>query len=65
MTQLIEISLISGHFANATNATNATNAAFLDIFSCKYYNPQVVADFTVRYFKGKYYKLNINMRDDK
>ncbi len=59
MTQLIETSLISWHFANATNA------AYLDIFSCKYYNPQEVADFTVRYFKWKYYKLNINMRDDK
>ena len=59
MTQLIETSLISGHFANATNA------AFLDIFSCKYYNPSVVADFTVRYVKWKYYKLNVNMRDGK
>ena len=59
MTQLIETSLISGHFANATDAV------YLDIFSCKYYNPQTVADFTVRFFKGKYYKLNVNMRDDK
>lgn len=59
MTQLIETSLISGHFANATNA------AYLDIFSCKYYDPWTVADFTVRYFKWKYYKLNINIRDEK
>ena len=32
MTQLIETSLISGHFANNTNA------AYLDIFSCKWYD---------------------------
>ncbi len=59
MTQLIETSLVSGHFANATNN------AYIDIFSCKYYDPKVVADFTVRYFKWKHYKLNINMRDEK
>ena len=59
MTQLIETSLISGHFANATDA------AYLDIFSCKYYNPSTMADFTVRFFKWKYYKLNVNIRDDR
>lgn len=59
MTQLIETSLISGHFANATNV------AYLDIFSCKYYNPSIVADFTIKFFKWKYYKINVNMRDDK
>ena len=32
MTQLIETSLVSGHFANNTNA------AYLDIFSCKWYD---------------------------
>lgn len=59
MTQLIETSLISGHFANATNA------AYIDVFSCKYYNPQDVADFTTRFFKWKYFNLNINLRDEK
>jgi len=33
MVQLIETSCISAHFANETNTT------YLDIFSCKYYNP--------------------------
>ncbi|KUK55120.1 MAG: S-adenosylmethionine decarboxylase related protein [Atribacteria bacterium 34_128] len=47
MTQLIETSLISGHFANQSNA------AYIDVFSCKYYNPQVVADFTQKYFQAK------------
>lgn len=46
MVQLIETSLISGHFANATNS------AYLDIFSCKEYDPAVVAEFTKEYFKG-------------
>src|ERR1700712_4405570 len=36
MLQLIETSLISGHFANDTNR------AYLDIFSCKAYDPQAV-----------------------
>jgi len=47
MTQLIETSLISGHFANATNK------AFIDIFSCKYYNPDIVAEFTKDFFKAR------------
>lgn len=46
MVQLIETSLISGHFANATNA------AYIDIFSCKTYDPAVVAAFTRDYFQG-------------
>ena len=46
MVQLIETSLISGHFANVTNS------AYLDIFSCKSYDPVVVAEFTKNYFKG-------------
>lgn len=57
MAQLIETSLISGHFANATNV------AYLDIFSCKYYDPIVMADFTLKFFKAEYCKINVNMRD--
>ncbi len=44
MTQLIETSLISGHFANGTNA------AYLDIFSCKEYSPEQTAEFCKRFF---------------
>jgi S-adenosylmethionine decarboxylase len=47
MTQLIETSLISGHFANQTNT------AYLDVFSCKYYNPHEVAAFAKEFFKGQ------------
>ena len=44
MIQLIETSLISGHFANDTNR------AYLDIFSCKGYDPAVVEEFSRSFF---------------
>ena len=47
MVQLIETSLISGHFANLTNA------AYIDVFSCKPYDPDKVAEFTQKFFQGK------------
>ena len=51
MTQLIETSLISGHFANQTNAV------YLDVFSCKYYSPYVIADFAKKFFGAKRLRL--------
>jgi S-adenosylmethionine/arginine decarboxylase-like enzyme len=56
MTQLIETSLISGHFANQNNA------AYIDIFSCKYYDPQVAADFTQEYFQARDIKIHYILR---
>ena len=56
MIQLIETSLISGHFANQTNH------AYIDIFSCKFYDPQVAADFTQEYFKAKEIKIHYVLR---
>jgi S-adenosylmethionine decarboxylase len=56
MTQLIETSLISGHFANQTNAT------YLDIFSCKYYEPVAAAEFAKEFFEAKDYKLSFTLR---
>lgn len=56
MTQLIETSLISGHFANETNT------AYLDIFSCKEYPPYVVADFCKSFFEAKDVTLQIIFR---
>ncbi|MBN1847652.1 MAG: S-adenosylmethionine decarboxylase [Deltaproteobacteria bacterium] len=47
MTQLIETSLISAHFANLTNTT------YLDVFSCKQYDPDTVIAFAKKYFKAK------------
>ncbi len=56
MTQLIETSLISGHFANASNAV------YLDVFSCKFYEPREVAEFATSYFSGDNYKMQIALR---
>ena len=56
MTQLIETSLISGHFANLTNTT------YLDVFSCKLYDPDVVAEFAKTFFKAKGYNLQVLKR---
>lgn len=46
MVQLIETSLISAHFANLTNTV------YLDVFSCKMYDPQVVESFAREFFGG-------------
>lgn len=56
MTQLIETSLISGHFANLTNA------AYLDIFSCKIYDPNQVAEFAKNFFKAARLNLQVIKR---
>jgi len=56
MTQLIETSLISAHFANQTKRV------FLDVFSCKYYEPKTAAEFAKKFFKAKNYNLNIHLR---
>lgn len=56
MTQLIETSLISGHFANASNN------AYIDVFSCKFYEPRQVAEFAASFFKGAHYKMQIALR---
>ena len=47
MVQLIETSLISGHFANDTNR------AYLDIFSCKGYDPKIVEAFSKQFFGAR------------
>jgi len=56
MTQLIETSLISAHFANQSNNV------YLDIFSCKYYDPEIAATFAKDFFKGKDYNINVVFR---
>jgi len=57
MVQLIETSLISGHFANLSNA------AYLDVFSCKPYSPRTTAEFAMEFFKADSFKLEVNFRD--
>jgi hypothetical protein len=56
MVQLIETSLISAHFANLTNAV------YLDVFSCKPYEPEVVERFARKYFCGGKSVLQVNLR---
>ena len=56
MTQLIETSLISAHFANQSNAT------YLDVFSCKGYEPKAVVDFAKQFFKAKSVNLQVVTR---
>ncbi|MDD3646440.1 MAG: hypothetical protein PHH06_03455 [Candidatus Gracilibacteria bacterium] len=40
-------------------------ATSVDVFSCKFYEPLVIADFALEFFKGEYYKIMVNMRDVK
>lgn len=56
MVQLIETSLISGHFANLTNR------AYIDIFSCKIYDPYQAAEFTKQFFGGDASTVNLCFR---
>lgn len=56
MTQLIETSLISAHFANATNTT------YLDVFSCKFYDPYMASEFAKEFFKAAEYTLTTALR---
>jgi S-adenosylmethionine/arginine decarboxylase-like enzyme len=56
MVQLIETSLVSGHFANLTNT------AYLDVFSCKAYNPDIIRNFAEKYFEGAYSTMHVQFR---
>ena len=56
MVQLIETSLISAHFANQSNTV------YLDVFSCKPYDPEVVAEFAQEFFGGTRRLTNVNLR---
>ena len=53
MVQLIETSLISGHFANMTNA------AYIDIFSCKSYDSKLAADFSRDFFGAESIEIHV------
>ena len=57
MTQFIETSLISGHFADETNS------GFIDIFCCKVYDPMKAATFTKDYFEATSAKVGVILRD--
>jgi S-adenosylmethionine/arginine decarboxylase-like enzyme len=56
MTQLIETSLISAHFADASRAI------YLDVFSCAPYDPEETAKFAAEYFKAASHQVNVTYR---
>jgi len=56
ITQLIQTSLVSAHFANLSNTT------YLDVFSCKSYDPQKVVDFSKDFFGAKDVHLHVVKR---
>lgn len=56
LVQLIETSLVSGHFANLTNRI------YLDIFSCAYYNPNEMIEFSKEFFQAKGHNAKVYLR---
>ena len=56
LAQLIETSLISGHFAEDTDR------AFIDVFSCKEYPPKETAEFCKKYFGAKNMEYSVVFR---
>jgi S-adenosylmethionine decarboxylase len=56
MTQLIETSLISAHFADASKAI------YLDVFSCAPYDSEDAACFAMEYFKADNYIIHVTER---
>lgn len=56
MFQFIETSCISGHFANKTNT------AYIDLFSCKPYDPKLASEFTAKKFGSNEFDYSILLR---
>ncbi len=56
MTQLIETSLISAHFADNSRAI------YLDVFSCAPYDPDEAAAFASQFFKAQRRNVQIVKR---
>jgi len=56
LIQLIESSLISGHFSELWNR------AFINIFSCRSFNDKIATDFTKKFFNAKKIKNRIIIR---
>ncbi len=57
MFQFIETSCISGHFANKTNS------AYLDIFSCREFNPHEAAAFCKKFFQAREMRIHVAFRE--
>jgi len=56
LVQLIESSLVSGHFSELCNR------AFIDIFSCKLFDEKMATNFTKKFFKAKKIKNRVLIR---
>lgn len=56
IVQLIETSLVSGHFVDSTNA------AYVNIFSCDYFDPIKAANFTKKFFGATDMDFIVNFR---
>ncbi len=56
MTQLIETSLVSAHFADNSRAI------YLDVFSCAPYDPQATAEFAATFFKAQDCRVQVVQR---
>lgn len=56
MTQLIETSLVSAHFADASRAI------YLDVFSCAPYDAEDAARFAQEFFKAESYISHVTER---
>jgi len=57
LAQLIETSMISGHFAEDTDR------AFIDIFSCREYGPKKTAEYCKKYFGAKEMEYSVSFRN--
>ena len=56
LMQFIETSTITAHF------DEFGNRAFIDVFSCKKYDSQMVGLFCKQFFKAKSYKISVKER---
>ena len=56
LVQLIETSSVTGHFSGERNA------AYLDIFSCRPYDPDAAIEFAQRHFQGERTEWTFNKR---
>lgn len=56
LAQLIETSLVSGHFAEESGA------AYIDIFSCKPYRPYLAARLCAHWFEASGARVSVTMR---
>ena len=56
MFQLIETSCISAHFANQSNN------AYIDIFSCKQFDPYAAGKFCKQFFQAESISIKTNLR---